>query len=105
MHAVFLDMTGMKDPLLLHAKTGQTLDLCWASLNNMAEHAACLVRDCAYLAALSITFCSTPARRRRPDLLQEGSRSRLSRLNVHIRVIDIRRGVPASIRQTLFQPL
>ncbi|WP_433965445.1 histidine kinase dimerization/phospho-acceptor domain-containing protein [Tunturiibacter gelidiferens] len=43
-HAVIQDMTGMLDSLLLLAKTGQTLHPCWASLNKMVEHAACMVR-------------------------------------------------------------
>lgn len=102
---MFQDMTGMLDSLLLHTKTGQTLHL-WASLNKMVEHAACLVRDCAKLgsAAYNLLLNACPAAtlglapRRVQVTVVEAQRL------VHIRVIDIGRGVPASIRQTLFQP-
>jgi signal transduction histidine kinase len=127
-HAVFQDTTGMLNSLLLHAKTGQTLHLCWASLNEMVEHAACLARahpdarnvdiviqnvasvagwiDFAKLGSavynLLLNACQAAtfglAPRRVQVTVAEDQRL------VHIRVIDSGRGVPASIRQTLFQP-
>jgi hypothetical protein len=101
--AVIHDMTGMLDSLLLLAKTGQPLHPCWGSLNEVVEHAAYMVRahpdarnvevviqnvtpvacwmDSTNLAALFITYCLTPARRRGSDSRRDGSESRLPRTN------------------------
>jgi len=127
-HAVIQDMTGILDSLLLLSKTGQTLHPRWASLNKMVEHAACMVRahpdarnvdlviqdgesvagwmDCTKLGSavynLLLNACQAarlgPAPRRVQVTVTEDQRL------VHIRVIDSGCGVPASIRQTLFQP-
>jgi signal transduction histidine kinase len=42
--AVIQDMTGMLDSLLVLAKTGQPLHPRWGSLNEVVEHAACMIR-------------------------------------------------------------
>ena len=127
-HAVIQDMTGILDSLLLLSKTGQTLHPRLASLNKMVEHAACMVRappdarnvelviqdgesvagwmDCTKLGSavynLLLNACQAarlgPAPRRVQVTVAEDQRF------VHIRVIDSGYGVPASIRQTLFQP-
>jgi signal transduction histidine kinase len=126
--AVIHDMTGMLDSLLLLAKTGQPLDPRWGSLNEVVEHAACMVRahpdarnvdvmiqDAAPVACwidstklgsavynLLLNACQAarlgPAPGRVQATLTEDQQL------VHIRVIDSGRGVPASIRKTLFQP-
>jgi hypothetical protein len=41
---VIQDMTSMLDSLLVLAKTGQPLHPRWVSLNEVVEHAACMVR-------------------------------------------------------------
>ena len=126
--AVIQDMTGMLDSLLVLAETGQPLHPRWGSLNEVVEHAACMVRAhpdarnvdlviqnaaplctgwiALNLAALSITYCLTPARQRGSGLAPKTVQVTFAedqRL-VHIRVIDSGRGVPATIRKTLFQP-
>jgi signal transduction histidine kinase len=126
--AVIRDMTGVLDSLLLVARTGQPLNPGWGSLNEVVEHAASMVRahpdagnvdvviqnaapvacwmDSAKLGSavynLLLNACQAArlglAPRRVQITLAEDQRF------VHIRVIDNGRGVPASIRKTLFQP-
>jgi signal transduction histidine kinase len=126
--AVIQDMTGMLDSLLVLAKTGQPLHPRLGSLNEVVEHAACMVRahpdarnvdvmiqnaapvacwmDSAKLRSavynLLLNACQAArlglAPRRVQVTLTEDQRL------VHIRVIDSGCGVPASIRKTLFQP-
>jgi signal transduction histidine kinase len=127
-HAVIQDMTGMLDSLLLLAKTGQPLHPRWTSLNKMVEHAVCMVRahpdarnvdlviqdgasvagwmDCTRLGSavynLLLNACQAARLGPAPGIVQV-TVAEDQRL-VHIRVIDSGRGVPVSIRQTLFQP-
>ncbi|WP_353072032.1 HAMP domain-containing sensor histidine kinase [Tunturiibacter gelidiferens] len=126
--AVIQDMTGMLDSLLLLAKTGQPPYPRLGSLNEVVEHAACMVRahpdardvdvviqnvapvacwmDSTKLGSavynLLLNACQAArlglAPRRVEVTLAEDHRL------VHIRVVDSGRGVPASIRKTLFQP-
>jgi signal transduction histidine kinase len=126
--AVIQDMTGMLDSLLLLAKTGQPLHPRWGSLSEVVEHAACMVRahpdarnvdlviqnaapaacwmDCTKLGSavynLLLNACQAARLGLAPKRVQvtfaEDQRF------VHIRVIDSGRGVPATIRKTLFQP-
>jgi signal transduction histidine kinase len=126
--AVVLDMTGMLDSLLLLAKTGQPPHPRCGSLNEVVEHAACMVRahpdardvdlviqdaatvacwmDCTKVGSaiynLLLNACQAArlglASRRVQVTLAEDQRF------VHIRVIDSGRGVPPTIRKTLFQP-
>jgi len=127
-HAVIQHMTDMLDSLLLFAKTGQALRPGWVSLNEMVEHAARMVRahpdardvnlviqngasvagwmDCTKLGSavynLLLNACQAARRGLAPSrvLVTVAEDQHL----VHILVIDSGRGVPASIRQTLFQP-
>jgi signal transduction histidine kinase len=128
-HAVIQDMIGMLDSLLLLAKTGETLHPRRAPVNKMVEHAVCMVRahpdarnvdlviqdgasvagwmDCTKLGSavynLLLNACQAARLGPAPGIVQV-TVAEDQRL-VHIRVIDSGRGVPASIRQTLFQPL
>jgi signal transduction histidine kinase len=127
-HAVIQHMTDMLDSLLLFAKTGQVLRPGWVSLNEMVEHAARMVRshpdarnvnlviqngasvvgwmDCTKLGSavynLLLNVCQAARLGLAPRrvLVTDAEDQHL----VHILVIDSGRGVPASIRQTLFQP-
>ena len=126
--AVVLDMTGTLDSLLLLAKTGEPPHPHWGSLNEVVEHAACLVRthpdarnvdlviqdaapvacwmDCTKVGSavynLLLNTCQAArlglAPRKVQVTLAEDQRF------AHIRVIDSGRGVPPIIRNTLFQP-
>lgn len=126
--AVIQDMTGMLDSLLVLAKTGQPLHPRWGSLNEVVEHAACMVRahpdarnvdlviqnaapaacwmDCTKLGSavynLLLNACQAARLGLAPKTVQV-TFAEDQRL-VHIRVIDSGRGVPATIRKTLFQP-
>jgi signal transduction histidine kinase len=126
--AVIQDMTGMLDSLLVLAKTGQPLHPRWGSLNEVVEHAACMVRahpdarnvdlviqnaapaacwmDCTKLGSavynLLLNACQAARLGLAPKRVQV-TFAEDQRL-VHIRVIDSGRGVPATIRKTLFQP-
>jgi signal transduction histidine kinase len=127
--AVIRDMTGMLDSLLLLAKTGQSLYPGWGSLNEVVEHAACMVRshpdagnvdvviqnvapvacwmDSTKLGSAVYNLLLNACQAARLGLVPRRVEVTLAedqRL-VHIRVIDSGRGVPASIRKTLFQPL
>jgi signal transduction histidine kinase len=126
--AVIQEMTGMLDSLLVFAKTGQPLHPRWGSLNEVVEHAACMVRahpdarnvdlviqnaapaacwmDCTKLGSavynLLLNACQAARLGLAPKTVQV-TFAEDQRL-VHIRVIDSGRGVPATIRKTLFQP-
>jgi signal transduction histidine kinase len=126
--AVIQDMTGMLDSLLVLAKTGQPLHPRWGSLNEVVEHAACMVRahpdarnvdlviqnaapaacwmDCTKLGSavynLLLNACQAARLGLAPKTVQVTFAE--DQQLVHIRVIDSGRGVPATIRKTLFQP-
>jgi len=127
-HAVIQDMTGMLDSLLLIAKTGQTLHPRSVSLNEMVAHAARMVRahpdarsvdlvihnvdsvtgwiDCTKLGSAVYNLLLNASQAARLGLAPRRVRVTITEDQglVHIRVMDSGRGVPASIRQTLFQP-
>jgi signal transduction histidine kinase len=126
--AVIQDMTGMLDSLLLLARTGQPLYPRWGSLNKVVEHAACMVRahpdagnvdvviqnvapvacwmDSAKLGSAVYNLLLNACQAARLGVAPRKVQVTLSEDQwlVHIRVIDNGRGVPASIRKTLFQP-
>lgn len=127
-HVVIQEMTDLLDSLLMFTKSGQALHLCWGSLTEMVEHAACMVRshpdardvnlviqngtsiactmDCKKLESavynLLLNACQA-ARRGLPPRNVKVTLTEAHRL-VHVRVIDSGPGVPACIRETLFQP-
>jgi signal transduction histidine kinase len=126
--AVIRDMTGMLDSLLLLAKTGQPLDPRWGSLNEVVEHAACMVRahpdarnvdlviqdaapvacwmDCTKVGSAVYNLLLNACQAARLGLAPRWVQVTLAEDQrfVHIRGIDSGRGVPPTIRTTLFQP-
>jgi signal transduction histidine kinase len=128
MRAVIRDMTRMLDSLLVHAKTGQSLHPRWDSINDVVEHAACMVRahpdarnvdlmlleaenvmcwmDSTKLGSAIYNLLLNACQAARAGVAPRWVRVKLTadQLFVHVRVIDSGYGVSATIQKTLFQP-
>jgi signal transduction histidine kinase len=122
------DMTEILDSILLFAQTGRTIQQKWESLNRLIEHTVTMVRSHPEAANVDITIrdttsiegwldrpkigsavynlllnaCQAANRVLHPRSVEVG----LSEINgyIYIRVRDNGPGVPAEIRETLFQP-
>jgi signal transduction histidine kinase len=126
--AVIQNMTGMLDSLLLLAKTGHPPYPRLGSVNEVVEHAACMVlahpdagdvdvviqnvapvtcwMDSTKLGSAVYNLLLNACQAARLGLAPRKVEVTLAEDHrlVHIRVIDSGCGVPASIRKTLFQP-